>query len=213
MDGPSVTGASQQLDRHWTSIQVPRQVSGRTLRKSCDRCHHQKLRCVGNKTSRQACARCQHVGVECVYNARSSKQANNHKGRNQNGAQTEPVTPVLNRQSGNFGPFHPDQLQLGSFFPSGWEAINTPSLTDLALATPTHSGNASTVSTSTGPIFTTESGMDENFIPTPEVCRSGGDLSARLARVCQTLETLLKMVMSERNGQGEQCKQHIPRPV
>lgn len=216
-DGPSTTGASQQLDGHWTSIQVPRQVSGRSLRKSCDRCHQQKLRCVGNKTSRQACARCQHVGAECVYNARSSKQANNNKGsRNQNSAPTEPVTPVLNHhQPGNFGAFHPDQLQLGSFFPSGWDAINTPSLTDPALATYTHSGHASTLSTtSTGPVFnTSESGIDDNnFIPAPEVCRSGGDLSAQLASVCQTLETLLKTVTSERTGHAEQCKQAHANP-
>ncbi|KAK1779557.1 hypothetical protein QBC45DRAFT_374289 [Copromyces sp. CBS 386.78] len=211
-DGPSPTGASQQLDGHWTSIQVPQQVSGRSLRKSCDRCHQQKLRCVGNKTSRQACARCQHLGAECVYNARSRKQANNNKeaSRNQNSAPTtEPVTPVLNHhQPGNFGAFYPDQLQLGSFFPSGWDAINnTPSLTDPALATYTDSGYASTLSTtSTGPVFnTSESGIDDNnFIPAPEVCRSGGDLSAQLASVCQTLETLLKTVTSERTGHVEQ---------
>ncbi|KAK3951312.1 hypothetical protein QBC32DRAFT_371248 [Pseudoneurospora amorphoporcata] len=209
-DGPSTTGASQQLDGHWTSIQVPQQVSGRSLRKSCDRCHQQKLRCVGNKTSRQACARCQHLGAECVYNARSRKQANNNKGsRNQNSSPTEPVTPpVLNHhQPGTFGAFYPDQLQLGSFFPSGWDAINTPPLTDPALETYTHSGYASTLSTtSTGPVFnTSESGIDgHNFIPAPEVCRSGGDLSAQLASVCQTLETLLKRVTSERTGHAEQ---------
>lgn len=216
-DGPSTTGASQPLDGHWTSIQVPRQVSGRSLRKSCDRCHQQKLRCVGNKTSRQACARCQHLGAECVYNARSSKQANNNNGsRNQNSAPTEPVTPVLNHHHpGNFGAFHPDDLQLGSFFPSGWDAINTPCLTDPALATYTHSGYASTLSTtSTGPVFnTSESGIDDNnFIPAPEVCRSGGDLSAQLASVCQTLETLLKTVTSERTGHAEQCKQAHANP-
>jgi len=216
-DGASTTGASQQLDGHWTSVQVPQQVSGRSLRKSCDRCHQQKLRCVGNKTSRQACARCQHVGAECVYNARSRKQSNNNKGsRNQNSAPAEPVTPVLNHhQPGNFGAFHPDQLQLDTFFQSSWDAINTPSLTDPALATYTHSSHASTLSTtSTGPLFSTsDSGIDDNnFIPAPEVCRSGADLSAQLVSACQTLETLLKTVTSERTGHAEQCKQAHGKP-
>src|SRR4051812_3932416 len=163
-DGPSITGASQQHDGYWTSSQVPRQVSGRSLRKSCDRCHQQKLRCVGNKTLRQACARCQHVGAECVYNARSSKQANNNKAsRTQNSAPTEPVTTVLNHhQPGNLEDFYPEPLQLGGFFPSGWDAISTPSLADPALTTYTHSGYASTFSTtSSGPVFNaSESGTD-----------------------------------------------------
>ncbi|KAK4223290.1 hypothetical protein QBC38DRAFT_53931 [Podospora fimiseda] len=197
-------GASQQLDDgHWTSMQeVPRQVSGPSLRKSCDRCHQQKLRCVGNNTSRQACARCQNIGAECVYNARSKKQANKNK---KNNTPTEPL--VLNHnQPANFEAFHPDQLQLSSFFPSDWDAINTPSLTDDAtLATYTHSGHASTLSTtSTGPIFnTSESGItDNNFMLAPELCRSvGGDLSAQLVSVCQTLEALLKTVTS---GHAEQ---------
>ena len=216
-DSPSIT--SQQLDSHWTSMQVPRQVSGRSLRKSCDRCHQQKLRCVGNNMSRQACARCQHLGAECVYNVRSSKQANNNKGsrtRHNSTSPTEPVTPVLNHhQPLNFGAFHPDQLQLGSFFSSDWDAISASSLPDPVLVTHTHSGYASSTLSMTSTVFnTSESGIDDNnFIPAaPETCRSGGDLSAQLASVCQTLETLFKRVTSERTGHAEQCKQAHSHP-
>ncbi|OAP54231.1 hypothetical protein AYL99_11332 [Fonsecaea erecta] len=55
-------------------IAVVRRADGRTLRKSCDRCHQQKLRCVGDKASLTRCKRCQKAGLECVYGARSSKK-------------------------------------------------------------------------------------------------------------------------------------------
>ncbi|KIW31319.1 uncharacterized protein PV07_02976 [Cladophialophora immunda] len=55
-------------------IAIIRRADGRTLRKSCDRCHQQKLRCVGDKASLTRCKRCQRAGLECVYGARSSKK-------------------------------------------------------------------------------------------------------------------------------------------
>lgn len=54
---------------------VIRRSHGRTLRKSCDRCHQQKLKCVGDKTLMTRCRRCQRGGLECVFGARSSKAA------------------------------------------------------------------------------------------------------------------------------------------
>ncbi|RMZ88705.1 hypothetical protein DV736_g4070, partial [Chaetothyriales sp. CBS 134916] len=62
-------------DPDTAEIAVVRRADGRTLRKSCDRCHQQKLRCVGDKASLTRCKRCQRAGLECVYGARSSKKA------------------------------------------------------------------------------------------------------------------------------------------
>lgn len=53
-----------------------RHADNRRLRKSCDRCHQQKLRCVGDKTSLARCTRCQRARVECVFSVRSERQAN-----------------------------------------------------------------------------------------------------------------------------------------
>ncbi|ETS87747.1 hypothetical protein PFICI_01575 [Pestalotiopsis fici W106-1] len=184
MNDPSMTAASQQFDGDWTSNQVSRQTSGRNLRKSCDRCHQQKLRCVRSNTSLEPCTRCQRVGVECVYSARSSKQANKNKSRHQNGAQTEPVTPVMSHQHSNSGSYEPEDLQLGSFFPSALDTTNVWSLNDLGLATHTHRG----------PVFSSKSGIDESVIAPPDVCKSGSDSSSRFTSICQTLETLFKTV-------------------
>lgn len=57
---------------------VVRRAHGRTMRKSCDRCHQQKLRCVGDKTSLTRCKRCQKAGLECVYGARSTRAADQY---------------------------------------------------------------------------------------------------------------------------------------
>jgi len=45
----------------------------RKLRKSCDRCHAQKLRCVRDPTFPMRCKRCYGAGLECVFSARASK--------------------------------------------------------------------------------------------------------------------------------------------
>ena len=56
-------------------LAVVRRANGRTLRKSCDRCHQQKLQCVGDKAPLTRCKRCQRAGLKCVYSARSSRKA------------------------------------------------------------------------------------------------------------------------------------------
>ncbi|KIW95725.1 uncharacterized protein Z519_04310 [Cladophialophora bantiana CBS 173.52] len=66
---------SARTDPGTAEIAIVRRADGRTLRKSCDRCHQQKLRCVGDKASLTRCKRCQRAGLECVYGARSSKKA------------------------------------------------------------------------------------------------------------------------------------------
>lgn len=45
----------------------------RKLRKSCDRCHSQKLRCVRDPPLPMQCKRCYSAGLECVFSVRASK--------------------------------------------------------------------------------------------------------------------------------------------
>ncbi|EXJ69155.1 uncharacterized protein A1O5_08090 [Cladophialophora psammophila CBS 110553] len=67
--------SARTADPGTAKIAIVRRADGRTLRKLCDRCHQQKLRCVGDKASLTRCKRCQRAGLECVYGARSSKKA------------------------------------------------------------------------------------------------------------------------------------------
>lgn len=46
----------------------------RTIRRSCDRCHAQKLKCSGSRVSFSQCLRCQRVGFSCSYSARSARK-------------------------------------------------------------------------------------------------------------------------------------------
>lgn len=48
----------------------------RAFRRSCDRCHAQKIKCTGNKevTARAPCQRCQQAGLRCVYSERCPKR-------------------------------------------------------------------------------------------------------------------------------------------
>src|SRR6266536_4542953 len=53
------------------------------LRRSCDRCHAQKLKCSGRRVSFSQCLRCQRMGLSCSYSARSARktaQKNNDLG-------------------------------------------------------------------------------------------------------------------------------------
>ena len=49
-------------------------AGSRTIRRSCDRCHTQKLKCSGGRASSSQCLRCQRVGLSCSYSARSTRK-------------------------------------------------------------------------------------------------------------------------------------------
>ncbi|KAG6004540.1 hypothetical protein E4U54_000524 [Claviceps lovelessii] len=59
-----------------TTAQVSQQFqpSKRALRRSCDRCHCQKLKCSTEKGPSGECIRCQRAGLRCVYSARTARQ-------------------------------------------------------------------------------------------------------------------------------------------
>jgi hypothetical protein len=50
-------------------------AGGRALRRSCDRCHSQKLKCSGDKHFQTKCGRCTKAGLPCVYSTRASRQS------------------------------------------------------------------------------------------------------------------------------------------
>ncbi|KAF1848286.1 uncharacterized protein K460DRAFT_403578 [Cucurbitaria berberidis CBS 394.84] len=49
-------------------------TGGKALRRSCDRCHAQKLKCSGSKDFLAKCERCARAGLDCVYSTRASKK-------------------------------------------------------------------------------------------------------------------------------------------
>lgn len=51
-----------------------RHAETQSLRKTCDRCYQQKLRCSGNKQPLSQCSRCRKAGLNCVYSARASRK-------------------------------------------------------------------------------------------------------------------------------------------
>ncbi|KAI1119741.1 hypothetical protein F5Y10DRAFT_157290 [Nemania abortiva] len=168
----------------------------RTVRKSCDRCHQQKLRCVGSKTSLVPCARCQRVGADCVYSARSSKQQqqlDKSTGETQDICHTRPATPAMGHQTS--GLFESGTLHLDEVFsnlPSPWDTMGIPPLADHVLPL-THSGSASVLSMGTGGTFSSSSVLGDPAVGVSDRSRSADSLT-RLASVCQTLEAMFKRV-------------------
>lgn len=59
---------------------IPTNLRRRAFRRSCDRCHAQKLKCTGSNANlvRAQCQRCQQAGLRCVYSERLPKR-NLHK--------------------------------------------------------------------------------------------------------------------------------------
>lgn len=57
-----------------TTAQVENFHKGVGLRRSCDRCHTQKLKCSRGRALFSQCLRCQRVGLSCSYSARSARK-------------------------------------------------------------------------------------------------------------------------------------------
>ena len=70
------TGApSDERDKSSGPVGIFHKSAGpRTIRRSCDRCHAQKLKCSGSRGSFSQCLRCQRVGLSCSYSARSARK-------------------------------------------------------------------------------------------------------------------------------------------
>lgn len=212
-ESASETAAERHFDPDWAADQVPgRHADGRTLRKSCDRCHQQKLRCVGDKTSLTQCMRCRRAGVDCVYSVRSSKQPNKNGLTAEDPGHVEPVNPTSNPLSELETVFDPDLEQLDDIFaslPSSWAAVGaTASLASYAVP-PSQSTGIAESSLSTGGPSSSNSIAPEASVGSPDV---PSDLSGRLTHVCQALETTFQKVTRDRTDRTTQdCIIIIPR--
>lgn len=205
------TAAELHSDPDWAAdLATVRHADGRTLRKSCDRCHQQKLRCVGDKTSLTRCMRCQRAGVECVYSVRSSKQPNKSSNDAWENGRTQPVTPTSDPLSELETVFDPDLLHFDDIFsslPSSWATADAASLASYALP-PSPSAGTSEASMSTAGPFSNSSTTTEAAV---RLIDGSSDLSGRLANVCQALEvTFRKVIRDHTNRATQDCMTMIP---
>ena len=205
------TAAERHSDPDWAAdLATVRHADGRSLRKSCNRCHQQKLRCVGDKTSLTRCMRCQRAGVECVYGVRSSKQPDRNSNDAWDNGRPQPVTPTSNPLSELETVFDPDLLHLDEIFPSfpsSWANADTASPASYALP-PSQSAGAAEASMSTAGPFSNSSTTTEAAVG---LIDGPSDLSGRLANVCQALEaTFRKVIKDHANRATQDCMTMIP---
>ncbi|KAI1374296.1 hypothetical protein F4677DRAFT_461568 [Hypoxylon crocopeplum] len=196
------TADERYFDSDWADPPVIRHTQGRTLRKSCNRCHQQKLRCVGDKTSlTRRCIRCQRAGLDCVYSPRSSNQQNKHSNDNWDNRRTQPLTPTSNPLAEIDTIFGPELSYLNDILPRGASSSSGSEVASLAnYALPSsQSASTSEISMSTpraSPNSSTEAAV--GLIAAPS------DLSGGLANVCQTLEAIFRKVTRDHTKQGTQ---------
>ena len=186
-------------------------ADGRTLRKSCDRCYQQKLRCDGDKTALTRCMRCQRAGANCVYSARSNNYKQPNKRSNSNdcfdawesvrgSGRTQHVVQNLNRLSDHESNFDPELLHAGTGIdlddifqgfplPSAWAPASSASTSTPASTADTT--GISEASMSAGSFSSANSSI--SMVERP----SDLDLSGRLAAVGQALESTFRKVTSQ----------------
>lgn len=121
----SQAGSSMPWDDQAGNLIERHAADGRTLRKSCDRCYQQKLRCDGNKSALTRCMRCQRAGAICVYSARTNNYKQPNKRSNSNefsdswdsvraSGRTQSVVLDLNRLGDHESNFDSELLQAGT---------------------------------------------------------------------------------------------------
>jgi hypothetical protein len=197
------TAAEHRFDLDWTDLCAVRETDSRPLRKSFERCHQQKLRCVGDKSSLTRCIRCQRAGLECVYSARSNKQPNKNNNGSWESKRSQPMTPISNSLSELDKVFSTDLLDLNDIFPglpSCWgsgEAASHPSCTLSAFQS---------ASTSDGSLSVGRPAANSPIDGHVKPIDGQSDLSGRLANVCQSLETTLaKVIRDHTNRETRDC--------
>lgn len=204
-------------DPDTVEVAVVQRADGRTLRKSCDRCYQQKLRCVGDKTSLTRCKRCQRAGLECVYGARSSKNASQCSIDNFATWDNWPgnfTTPTLNDPVGELDTmFGLEMTHFDDVFPmspSSPPATSDSTLSvDPSLPALEHSAGIPVSSATCMPLPSSDrlpDAGDESIAEFP-------DLSVELAKAFQKLEaTFLRAVEYQTGGRTQDCTMPIPSP-
>ncbi|KAH8896397.1 hypothetical protein GQ53DRAFT_819504 [Thozetella sp. PMI_491] len=210
MSSPSprdnVSAAAPNPDR--ADVAVVRRADGRTLRKSCDRCYQQKLRCLRDNASLTRCKRCQRAGLECVYGSRSSKKASqcsiNASDIQGNGAAYLAV-PASNDPMGELeAMFSFEPTQFGDVFPaspSAWPAAGD-SVLSVAYKLPVLEHGSGTFASSaiSMPMLSSQSFLDGGDGSMSELA----DLSAELADSFQKLEALFLKTVDDQSRRDTQ---------
>jgi hypothetical protein len=194
--------AARTADPDTAEVAVVRRADGRTLRKSCDRCHQQKLRCVRDKASLTRCKRCQRAGLECVYGARSSKKASQCSIDSFAG---NSATPTLNDPEGQLDTmFGLELTHFDDVFPSSpWSRPATgDSISFVAPNLPAleHSAGIPVSSAISLPVLSSGSSPEAGDGPITEF----PELSAELAKAFQELEATFLRTVEDQTGRGTQ---------
>lgn len=201
--------SARTADPDTAEVAVVRRADGRALRKSCDRCHQQKLRCVGDKTSLTRCKRCQRAGLECVYGVRSSKKEsqcggidNNHFASRDNWPGNSATSTLNDELDAMFGlevtHFDVFPISLSSRPAIGdspsFAAPNLPALEQSA-------GIGIPVSPAISvPLLSSVSSPKTSDGPITEF----PELSGELAKACQELESTFLRTVEDHGGRGTQ---------
>ena len=209
--------SARSADPDTAEVAVVRRADGRTLRKSCDRCHQQKLRCVADKASWTRCKRCQRAGLECVYAARSSKKASQCSIDNfatWDSWPADSATPTLNDAVGELDTmFGLELTNFDDLFPISPSAppatSDSTSAVTLNLPALEHSAGIPVGSAMSGPLPSSGSSPKADDGPIIEV----PDPSAELAKAFQELEaTFLRTVEDQTGGGTQDCMTSNPSP-
>ena len=209
--------SARNADPDTAGVAVVRRADGRTLRKSCDRCHQQKLRCVGDKASLTRCKRCQRAGLECVYGARSSKKASQCSIDNFATWDKWPpnsATPTLDDPVG----------ELDTMF--GLELTHFDGVFPISPSTRPATGDSTSFVAPHLPALEHSAGIPVSSAISMPLLFSGGsreagdgpmtefpELAAELAKAFQELEATFLTTVEDQTGRGTQdCMTSIPSP-
>jgi hypothetical protein len=196
--------SANSADPGTADIAVVRRADGRTLRKSCDRCHKQKLRCVADKASSTRCKRCQRAGLECVYGARSNKKARQcsiNDFASWDNWPGNPTTPTSNNLVGELDTiFGLDLTHFDDVFPLPSTRPATGRGTAPNLPAPEHDAGIPVSSEISIPLLSSGSSLDAGHGSIQEV----PELSAGLAKSFQELEATFLRTVKDQAGRGAQ---------
>ncbi|POS70300.1 hypothetical protein DHEL01_v211310 [Diaporthe helianthi] len=187
-------------------VAIDADAEGRKVRKSCDRCHQQKLRCSRDQKRPAHCLRCQRAGVECVYSVRESKQSSKRKRNSNDHGSPKPITSTANPPSlaqdeieVNFNQqlLDHDDFFDDTYLPTFWQSdIISLSTGDFGIPTPQNTRNSAVSMASTVPVYSgptaPELGLRQRDEPS--------DPNALLSSVYHDLEvTYTKMLRDQTN--------------
>lgn len=162
---------------------ISKRDTRRALRKSCDRCHEQKLRCDGSNASLASCQRCQRAGQTCVYSTRSPRQVVRNSNTTAKKTESTSGVGIVDQSSLEFSEF------LSSEQGMDWSFIGSLSTVDPALP-PGDLIDIQGPGTPTSfqfPNATGEAGDDELQGPIESLWRISHDLEEMLQCVTTTL--------------------------